>query len=164
MRDPDVTGAYARLWETRIVAVTDHAEPTLRGYLMHAPLAHPAWAWHVMYVIHLRPCERHGEATLFFPGATHEVMVLALHPDHDDELDPDDHTTWHILRPPDAVVQVILADDQQAVELLGLAAAAISVGLLVPDSDHRRSWASSLALTAEHIRLGGHPDQESECG
>lgn len=149
------TAPVARVWLSRDRRIGG-GEPTLCAYVIHAPLSHPFWAWHVMVVMHLRPTAKHGEANLRFPGASHEVFLTALDPTHDDQIDVDDAETWKHMSPPDYVGQVMLADDDQALRLGELMAKSITDGHLVPDSDHTTWWDRVLAVTTEHLRIGGH--------
>lgn len=158
MRDPDIAGSAAALW---LCGEDDPGKmrASLGAYLVCAPQAHPFWSWHVLSIIHLRETPELGPANrVDFPGATHEVLSVALSPDYDAGLDPDDISTWVMLRPEDVVHQVMLADDEQASELLGLAAKAVAEGMLIPDSDWQTTWERILNRTCEHIRLGDHPD------
>lgn len=150
MRDADLVGPAAWLWEC-VVDNGDPAPSALATYLIFAPGAHPLWSWHLMSIIHLRPTEKHGEAHIQFPGATHEVLVIAL------KLDPDDFRTWRPLMPSDVCHQVMLPSDEEAVLFVAQIARAVSEGMLIPDSDWRERWAGILNRTAEHSRLGGHP-------
>lgn len=164
MRRADLAGTYGTAWEYRD---DEHrgVEPwrvaaSMGSWLVHCPMAHPFWSWHVIGGIHLRPHPDEDEPVKFqFPGATHEIYSLALDPRHDAALDPDDARTWHYLTPPDVAQQVILADDAQARDLVRMCATGCVHGVLIPDSDYRSAWAASLLQTSEH--LGGHPDQET---
>lgn len=160
MRRADLAGTYGQAWEYRGDR-TDEAwreDAYMGGYLIHAPAAHPLRAWHLLMGIHLRPDNRAPTLPfLRFPGATHEIMVLALNPEHDAALDPDDRETFKWLEPPDVTEQVVLGSDDQARELVRLCATGCVHGVLVPDSDFRSAWRASLEQTSEHLRLGGHP-------
>ena len=157
---PDATwiGRAARVWRAPLSDDRRKRRAALAMYLLDAPGAHPFWRFHALMVIHLRPEKGIPEPKLHFPGATHEFGVFALDPADDAGIDAGDIATWHYLMPPDAVVQVILPSDEAAVAVGELAAVAVAEGTLVPDSDHRRAWDAMLQRTAEHVRLGGHPD------
>lgn len=150
MKDPDLSGPAARAWKS------PHGEEGAgRGaWVVHAPGSHPLWPWHAISAVHLRPVEGMPPPNLRFPGASHEVLVLALNPDHYPP-DPDGYLRW--LMPPDVAAQVMGLTDDQARQLVELCAKAVCQGLLVPDSDHRAAWDQTIALTAEHMRLEGHP-------
>lgn len=152
MRKPDLNGPAGRAW--RIPNAREGAQ--VGGWFLLAPGSHPFWPWKVLTGVHLRGEIDGQPAHIQFPGATHEVLLLALDPDHAPP-DVDVNRFAHWLTPPDLVHQLILPNDDALVELLELCAHAVVEGILVPDSDYRRAWASSLDQSAEHARLGGHP-------
>lgn len=157
-REPEWAN-LARVWRSRDPRI-DGDHPTIAAYVVFAPLAHPWWSWHTMSIVHLRPWPGDPvkpDADLRDPTMTHEVMVLAIDPQHQDKLALDDADTWKFLLPPDVVVQVSLPDDAAAGKMMELVARAVADGMLVPDSDYRERWDRTLANTAEHVRLGGHP-------
>jgi hypothetical protein len=134
------------------------------NYLIFAPSAHPFWAWHVLLAIALRDVDGQPPAHKHYPEATHELMVWALDPDHPPPdprawpMPPDDGSPrpLQMMQPADAVVQFDVASDEQATEIVTLAAKACTTGLLVPDSDHRGAWEDTIATTARHYREGRH--------
>jgi hypothetical protein len=155
--EPTFSGPAGSVWE---VVVPDKPEghAQLCQWLMFAPTAHPWWRYHVLCVVHLRPLNG-DKPHIAFPGASHELLVLAIDPEAEAGIDPDDYRTqarW--LTPPDVVVQFIAADDDQARDVARFAAEAVARGLIVPDPDHQTAWEKGIAATAEHIRLGGHPE------
>lgn len=96
---------------------------------------------------------------LQFPDASHEFLIFSLEsppgcPDRNP--DPDDVSTWYMLQPPDAVVQVSGITDEQAAVIVDLMVQTILAGRASPDSDYRRWWEGAIRETAEHYR-GGHP-------
>lgn len=134
-------------------------------WLLDAPGAHPHWRYHVLTVVHLRPLEGIPEASVQFPGASHEMQVLALDPTKDDVVDSADWSTMtHWMTPPDVVVQFIVGDDADARKVARLAAHAVAQGRLVPDSDYRTHWEQTIQATSEHVRLGEHPDSGEAAG
>lgn len=155
MREPDKSGPNVRCWkyEHSPEELKDHPA-TLATWLIDAPLAHPAWRWHCIYLVHLRELPGQQAATLKTPESTHEVGVFAL-ADIDDTAyvpDLDDVKSWKFLTPPDAVVQVENLDDKQALDMLEVVIASVAKGELVPDSDHRRLWEQALSQVAAHMR------------
>jgi hypothetical protein len=134
------------------------------NYLIHAPSAHPFWAWHVLMAISLRDIDGQPAARKRYPDATHELMVYALDPNHPPPdprewpLPPDDGSPrpLQLLQPPDVVVQFHVDTDEQATEIATLAAKACTTGLLAPDEDHRGAWEDTIATTAQHYREGRH--------
>lgn len=131
-------------------------EATVSFWLVCAPSSHPWWWWYVVSVIHLRQIPGTPPVHFQFPGATHEVLFLALSPEHP-LPDVEDWKAMQYLTPPDLVHQVILPDDDGARELCELVVKGIVCLEMNPDVDNRSTWRSSLDQTAEHVRLGGHP-------
>lgn len=153
MREPDMQGPHARAWELPL----DPRTPTALsgGWMVHAPGSHPFWPWHFISITHLRDEPGVPPADLAFPEATHELIVLALDPDH---YPPplDGSARIRAMYPPDVVQQMVLPDDSEARKLLWLVIRAVCDGVLIPDQDYRQSWADAIEATAEHSRQGGH--------
>jgi hypothetical protein len=155
--EPVFAGPAGRAWD---VPLPDDPGAQVCQWLLDAPYAHPFWRWHVIAVVHLRPVAGEQEAHVQFPGASHELLLLALDPQMDDRIEPGRYDTQnHWLQPPDVVVQFIVADDDQAREVAKFAADAVTRGLVVPDSDFASHWEKAIHATAEHMRIGGHPGE-----
>lgn len=162
---PDLEG-YGRAWRIEPPASTpEHQKQAGCGqWLVHAPHGHPFWPWYTVQAVHLRPLDGQPPAKVQFPGATHEWLVVALNP----EEPLPDVTNWGApgtppmrhMEPIDQCVQFIVADDDQARELVELTVKHILLDGVSPDQDFRSYWERAIANTAEHIRLGGHPDRE----
>jgi hypothetical protein len=154
---PTFTGPGGSAWEVAVPDAPGHGQ--VCQWLLFAPTAHPFWNFHVITVAHLLPIEGVKDAHVQFPGASHEMLVLALDPETEDAIDPADAATqkqW--MQPPDAVVQFIVANDEQACAVARFSAQAVTQGLIAPDSDFRQAWEVGVAATAEHVRLGEHPE------
>jgi hypothetical protein len=176
MRDPDLTGPATRAW--RVLQNQEQEERHVRefGYghagvgadwIVNGPY-HPFWSWWYVSVVHLRPLDGAPPPHIAFAGATHEIMCFSLNPDPKDgrpkvpdidKLDAGDaeHGLPGFLQPPDFTTQVILLDDDQAKQLGDLVVRHIVEGNSC-DSDYRGYWIRLIAKTAEHFRLGGHPE------
>lgn len=134
-----------------------NAENSLALWLLCAPQAHPMWTFHVLYVLDLSKPEMEKQ----FPEATHEIGILALHPEHQPYSVAGLEETMHgggalaYMTPPDVIVQ-ISASDEQAKLLAIYGARASAHGQLVPDSDYQRAWESALRYTLQHLQTGGH--------
>lgn len=126
-------------------------------YVIFAPGAHPLWSWHLMVAIALRDLPGVPPSTRHYPEAQYELVVLALHPDHE----APDPRHWPLpgvkhLEPPDVVTQFHGVTDEQAAEILVLCAQACADGILIPDEDHRATWHTTVGATVEHYQPGGH--------
>lgn len=128
---------------------------TVSMWLVSAPYAHPFWWWYAVTCISLRDIPGVPPATVQFPGATHEIMFVALNP----ERPIPDLADWQgmsHLEPLDLVHQFIVGSDEDAEKLTEVVVKHIVAGNS-PDQDHRSYWRDAINLTAEHLRLDGHP-------
>lgn len=113
--------------------------PFGRVWWCHAPWAHPFWHSYLFSLVDLTtPTAR--PPRIYLPGATHEVMVVALDPAFPNTAMPP-----HTLSPPNHGYQFIAdsneAAERRIVELLDM----IDDHRLSPDTDHRRVWDSLFA-------------------
>lgn len=156
---PDVKGPAARAWRIEFDPKNVLTPLQMGAYLVHAPASHPMWPWYGIQAIALKDHPTTGQPChVHFPGASHEFTVLALNPEKPLPTPPNP-AGFHFLEPADQCVQVILADDDQARQMIGLVIRAVCEGVLIPDQDWRSYWRTTLANTAEHIRLGEHPER-----
>lgn len=146
-----------------VLPTDTNASENCGSWLLFAPYAHPMWQYHVLYVVKLREVPGAPPVQLAFPGANHEVGVLALNPEYQPYTPegycalmrkPDrDFSPW--LMPHDACEQFECTDEEA--KLLGLYSAwGCANGFLVPDSDYRSSWLPALTKTLAHIRGEEH--------
>lgn len=165
---PDHEGPCGKAWKIALESSADRSQSDPRwavtldaNYLVFAPAAHPAWAWHVLIVQSLREVPGVDPPRKRYQAAEYEVMALALSP----KLPPPDPRDWplgktppavKLLMPPDVVVHFHGVDDAQVVEIAELAARACTLGVLVPDSDHQQTWEMSISTTVQHYSAGFH--------
>lgn len=155
-----------------------HAEPipmpdipvaaeTCCAWLITAPHAHPAWTQYQLAVVRLRdnmpgfpPPKRH------FIGATHELLILAINPDHGpwtvaaalEALHADRGIPF--LTPVNLVLQFEATDDEMR-QCADLSCRAIVNGHLSPEAPLGResftaAWLESWTKTLAHIRGEEH--------
>lgn len=159
---PTLTGAFGTAWRVRLQPVGQRERPdhdgTVGAFIVRAPNAHPLWDHYAINVMHLRPIEGVKPAHITSPGATHELMILALNPEEPLPPSLDAGPSWKLsfLRPIDVVTQFKAADDVVADEILELAIAAIVNGQISPDQDYRSRWTEAIVTTAEHFAAGKH--------
>jgi hypothetical protein len=149
--EPEFSGSKGRAWFVPMTELrhdgTRHS--TLAAYLLESPHFHPHWSRWLLSVIHLRPVPGVCDAVIRLPGATHEIMIASLDPDH-----YGDHATlppasgFHMLRPLDVVEQFIVPADQFAMRLLRIGVQACCDGISSPDSDYRYAWHMAIKETA----------------
>lgn len=137
------------------------ASETVCSWLITSPYWHPAWSQYLLFVVRLRdnvpgfPAPRRQ-----FPGATHELLVVALNPT-DGPFGPDFMHRYKdggmpYLTPVNIAHQIEGTDDE-ASELAMLAAKGVVHGFLKPETGNgpdriRAAWKSSLTRSLAHIR------------
>lgn len=164
MREPDLHG-HADAWIIPIRPDRPDWVPDwnagIAHWLLHCRWAHPFWSWYTVSGIHLRPIEGVRPPAKYFPEATHEVMILALHPKM--SPDPDKLSTgeqaMEYLTPIDLSHQVTGLTDDQFKQLVQDIIVTIVEGRASPDQDWREWWRQSIDATAKHIREGKHQVQ-----
>lgn len=141
------------------------ADTTLAWWLLTGTW-HPAWPQFVISVIHLRDVEGREPAKLQFPGATHELIVLALNPGDPPkvyeaaDLERKGLKLCGYLEPIDVVHQ-FEATDEQMEKLARLSAWGCVDGLLNPSTDdareyYREQWLIACVKTLAHMRGEEH--------
>lgn len=131
-------------------------QATVAAWWLECPGEAPLWSKYLLAVVHLRPVDG-IPANVVVPGATHELLVVALNPERDPRaVDPD---SWEYLLPPNVTEQVELPDDNAAKQLASHAAQAVVAGILwaePPLSGQVEPWRTSLIKTAAHLRGEPH--------
>ncbi len=144
---PDYKGSAGRAWELPI-RLGRHAvkhSAALGGWLVDAPLAHAFWRYHTATLVHLREVPGVEPPIIVLPGATHELMMWALDPAFDHQIDPSVmHTMTHMLTPIDFAEQFTVRTDRRALDIARLAIQRCINGELLPDTDSRQAWGSFL--------------------
>lgn len=159
MRAADHEGPRGwKAWRVPLPAAEMERIGALGTWLLYVPGVHAFWSYWSVSLAHLRELPNMPSPVLSFPGATHELLVHALDPNH--APNPDDAMTFKFLTPTDVVEQWSGTDDAQALELVDLLAKACAHGWLCPDSDFRYMWGPTIASTLQHMLTGGHGPQE----
>lgn len=162
MEHQGVMGTAVQLRTDRLEADPNHTADTTVTYWLLTGRWHPLWPQFVLTVMSLRPNPGSPDPILNFPGATHELLVIALHPD-DGPRTPDlmeRRGIGRYLRPVDVVHQFEATDDEMR-ELAGLLAAACVHGQLTPSTDDareqlREAWLGTCVRTLAHMRGEEH--------
>lgn len=151
---PDRIGRGGEAWRVSLDGV-EHAVPdttaTLALWFLRSPLAHPFWSWWVVSAIHLRPIAGVKPAAIREPGATHEILVVALHPDSPPPQPRGMRAppALRFLTPIDVQQQFVAIDDRGAVLLCERLVDACCAGRLSPDQDYRSAWREVIAFMSE---------------
>jgi hypothetical protein len=141
---------------------------TVCQWLLTAPQGHPLWSQYLMPVVRLRDEPGFPPPKRQFPGATHELLVVALSP----EQGP--YTPENMRRfcegpqkgrlpylTPINIAHQIEGTDEEARHLAACAAWGVTAGVLWPEtadapSRIRGEWKSSLVKTLAHIQGEAH--------
>jgi hypothetical protein len=141
-RAPDLTGPNGRAWKSDIAAVARRYpggpphELTVVSWVVEARWAHPLWHSYFLCAISLREVPGWPPAQINLAGATHEVMLYALDPNHKRALN-DRH---RYLQPSNFHGQWKAESDEAAAAFIEETVKLILNGQLSPDTDFRRDW------------------------
>jgi hypothetical protein len=131
---PTAESKYGKAWRIDVTKMSSQ-HTTIVGWILHCPWAHPMWANYALAIVHLREAPGIKDAHKKFPEATHEIQVLALHPDWNG-----DPYALSMLMPPNLIEQATFIDDIAASQWLGDRIQQILRAELSPDSDYRKAW------------------------
>lgn len=132
--EPQIKGPHGQAWLRRTLNVGDpKSESGLGVWIVWAPWAHPVWHSYVLSLIHLRPIPGEADANIYREGATHELVLLALNPEHR-------AGKLSTLYPANFAAQLIEDSDDKAQEICEHAVREICQGILSPDTDFRSMW------------------------
>ena len=157
-----ITGPCGRAEE--LAVPSNRAPATLLWWLITAPLYHPLWSQYVLSVVTLGDQPGLEPATLHFPGATHELLVMALNPGEP----PRPHTAEALQQGkglnyllPVNVAHQFTATDNEMRHLAELACTGVVNGVLNPETGDapgriRMEWLTACVKTLAHIRGEEH--------
>ena len=132
-------------------------EATIAMWFLNCPGQSAAWDHYLLSIIHLRDIKDVPPAHIRVPGATHEVLLVALDPGQ--YPSPTKVDSWTMLRPINVEEQIHLPDDERAKELLHMSALAVVTGLLPAEpalSGAVEPWRTTLIRTSAHLRGEEH--------
>lgn len=137
---------------------------SVASWLLTAPAAHPAWSQYSLQVVSLAPFEGLPTATLKFPGATHELMLVVIDPKAgpftEARIRAGDWPGLPFLVPVNVCEQFEATDDEMR-SLAALCARGVVNGTLWPEtadapSRVREAWLGSMVRTLAHLRGEEH--------
>jgi hypothetical protein len=132
---------------------------TKDAWLIDGDYWHPLWGQYVLAVSTLEEIPGARPVVLHVEGATHEISVLALNPDHPTTIERLLIGPIHFLEPASVCEQFICPSDEIAVELGFLCARAVCFGQLNPEPEantERKAWRFSIAQTLNHFKDPTH--------
>lgn len=140
---------------------TPEQQATLAQWFVHLP-GQAVWSDYLINVVHLRPIDGAPPAVLDRADATHEVLVVALDPIENPR--PNAMETWRFLRPINVQCQFQVPSDDLAIEMGRLLTQACLDGVLFIEPGGirgaREYWQGTVDRTAEHMRTGGHQEDQ----
>ena len=143
--EPTLRGKYGAAWLLDHEAIKRHkgvsdddprASVTLPSWVVHAAYAHPIWSYYVVFCVALRDTPGVPKSKILLEGATHEVIVFALHPDETPAVD----AMPQLLYPANFVGQFIEPDDAAAATRIKQTVQDVTDGILNPDTDFLSQW------------------------
>jgi hypothetical protein len=144
---PIVSGPHGRAWlcDVALIQRSRNIKPEydalLADWIVEAPWAHPAWHSYAVVLVHLRPVPDR-ETKFYLDGATHELWVLALDPNKDRNKILIGRERKYWLQPINFAAQFIEPTDELALTRVRAAVQEICDGVLCPDTDFIRQWAT----------------------
>lgn len=151
----EVIGPYGK---AGLIPAERYSNPTtqIAGWVITAPAWHPLWSQYFLGVVSLADLPGVPPPVLHFPGATHEIMVIALDPDHgpyDAEVIGEGHKLKWLL--PGNICEQIIATDEIAREISEGLAHMVVQGLLCPETGDdpdgiRSQWRGTISRSLDH--------------
>lgn len=148
----EIDGALGRAAR---VPRSDDWPATLDAFVVTAPRWHPLWSQYLLALITLSDMPGVGPAYREFEGATHQVIVMAMDPDHGPYTPGSfaENTVRYLL--PGNIGHQFKATDEQALDVVALCARAVCDGVLNPETADapertRAVWASAIQQTLDH--------------
>jgi hypothetical protein len=160
----EVQGPYGSALELEMEGLPN-SEETVCHWLITAPAFHPFWSQYILAVVRLRDLPGFPPPVRQFQGATHELLVVTLNPEHGpyDAGLPRKYAAEGNLPylTPINIAHQIEGTDSEAGELAAWAAWGVVNGHLEPESSNgaeriRAEWESSLVKTLAHMRGEEH--------
>lgn len=140
---PTVTGTHGRAWLIDLELFrrigTQAADAGVAQWVVEAPAAHPFWHSYFVSLVHLRPIPGTPDPLIYDPRATHELVIMAMDPDHPRHAQMIGGG-WRWLEPANFAAQLIEPSDVTADAQVRAAVEAIVAGTLNPDTDALAQW------------------------
>lgn len=139
INEPHLKDIHGRAWEIDFNAIYNKypASSFIFGWVLEVPWAHHLWKYHTIVLTHLRKDKALPEPIIQVKGATHELLVCAVDPDWEFNLQCLPRT----LRPLNFIAQFTAPDDRAALVRVQASVHEVLRGELNPDSDGIREWA-----------------------
>jgi hypothetical protein len=136
---PELIGDFGQAWQHDMHAIAStfaQRALTVASWIMQVPAAHPHWTYYWIGCVSLRDIADMPPAKVILDGATHEVMLYAVAPDHPPAID----VAPVLMAPANFHGQFIAGDDAAAAAKVRETIVEVLQGTLSPDTDFRREW------------------------
>lgn len=134
-------------------------DATVAHWIIEAPWSSEVVHSYSLVCVHLRFELPLAPVVRYVEGATHEVALLAIHPQVDRIhmlREPVRMDSW--LRPAVFAAQIIVGDDATAINRCGHAVDLVCAGRLSPHPTHARDWAELFGDNMMRAAEGGRSD------
>lgn len=134
----------------------------LSAWVITAPCWHIFWSQYMIAVVSLAEFPGIDPPVIDFPGATHELMVIALNPDHGPydarNVTPENPVVYML---PHNICEQFTTTDKRAIELCELFAGAVIDGRMCPETIEdpvyvRSVWRQTISVTLDHFKDPHH--------
>lgn len=141
-------GRFGRAWRVDLAVARKKLpfgappDAVVAHWLVEAPWSSEVVHSYSLICIHLWFTFFNQPVTRYLEGATHEVSLIAIHPEADRAamlIEPTDPRVW--LSPQVFTAQIIASGDEAAAARVGHAVELVCDGRLSPHPTHARSWA-----------------------
>lgn len=145
---PSTRGRFGRAWRVNLGAARKklpHGTPpdaVVAHWVVEAPWSSEVVHSYSLILTHLRFTLHHRPVVHYLEGATHELALIAIHPEADRApmlTEPTDPRVW--LQPPVFAAQIAATSDEIAAARAAHAIDLVCEGRLSPHPTHARSWA-----------------------
>ncbi|MGW0599939.1 hypothetical protein ACWD11_22685 [Streptomyces sp. NPDC002776] len=160
--DPDArAGAFGAAHRIPRHAYRNPAPATLDAWIITSPYWHPIWHQYQLAVISLADIAGAPPARLQRPGVTHEILVVALNPEHGPYTADDLPADGLPFLTPINIAEQVTSTDHEARRLGALCVQAVVDGLLCPETADapdriRATWSTAIHQTLDHSRDPHH--------
>jgi len=157
-------GPHGRAFRNRDLPDRPDVAETVVWWVITSPIWHPFWAQYQLLVVRLRQgVPGFPEPVLKFPGATHELIVAALHPEYGPWTPAKVAEAGYVLPylEPINIAEQFTASDEEMAMLAGLCALGVLNGNLNPETSDapqaiREYWLTAMVRTLAHMRGEEH--------
>lgn len=138
---PDLQGPAGRAWlcEQKLSEAQQNKTAELEVWLVETSQDHPSGNHKVLALRHLRELDILEPVKEEHQNATHELWVMDINPENEDDINPHDLNTLHVMFPP-VIEQFSASSDIAAVKLAEKVTELCVCGNFDPDCHSLTEW------------------------